>query len=224
MTVFALAGTKGGGGKSTVAINLACELQRRGGRVLIIDTDPQHTAVTWSAMAQQAGNEIPGVTYIHPDTITQQVPQLSEGYDHVVLDTAGRMDSGQRGALMVADVVIYPLAPSVVDVWALAEPMRSLREIQAMQEANGAYVVRATAVINRRQAGTVVAKQVREAAEGMGLSVIGTLNQRVGYAEAFAAGIDVCGYAPSSSAASEVRTLVDDLLELAVADDAQAVA
>lgn len=214
-TIWALAGTKGGSGKSTIAVNLACVLHSRGGRVLLLDTDPQQTATSWSVAAQQSKQDHPVVSYIHPDTITQQVPQLAKDYDHVVIDTAGRMDAGQRGALLVADVVVYPLAPSVLDVWALAEPMRTLREIQMMQEGAGAYVVKATAVINRRQNGTVVGKQIREAAESLGLEVSGTLSQRVGYVEAMAAGLDLARYAPGSTGASEVNQLVDALLEVA---------
>lgn len=225
MTVFAMAGTKGGGGKSTLAVNLACELHRRGSKVLLIDTDPQQTSLTWSIMAERAETDIPAVSYIPSETIIAQVPKLGESYDHVVIDTAGRMDAGQRASLMVADVVVYPVAPSSLDLWALEQSLATLKEIQMMQEVSGAYVVKAAAVINRKQSGTVVAKQIEEALSETGLPVLGSVSQRVGFTEAFAAGTSIVGYAPGSSAAAEVRAVVDSLISYVSDEDAaQAVA
>lgn len=47
MKVIALLNEKGGAGKSTVAINLACALHRQGRKVVLIDADPQGTARDW---------------------------------------------------------------------------------------------------------------------------------------------------------------------------------
>ena len=47
MKVVALLNEKGGSGKSTIALNLACALHRQGRRVVLIDADPQGTARDW---------------------------------------------------------------------------------------------------------------------------------------------------------------------------------
>ena len=48
-TVLAVLNSKGGSGKTTLAINLARALQLRGAEVLLVDTDPQATTRTWAS-------------------------------------------------------------------------------------------------------------------------------------------------------------------------------
>src|SRR2546425_7615110 len=45
--VIAVVNLKGGCGKSTIAVNLACELASGGSKVLLVDNDSQGTATHW---------------------------------------------------------------------------------------------------------------------------------------------------------------------------------
>ena len=52
MAIIAVAGRKGGIGKSTIAGNLAAELMDMGWRVAVLDADPQHSIAAWAAQGK----------------------------------------------------------------------------------------------------------------------------------------------------------------------------
>ena len=52
MAIIAVAGRKGGIGKSTIAGNLAGEFSDMGRSVVLLDADPQHSLVAWAAQGE----------------------------------------------------------------------------------------------------------------------------------------------------------------------------
>ena len=213
--IIAIAGQKGGSGKSTVAIHLAAEWHRRGRRVLLVDADPQGTALTWGEVAAELGNDGPSVIAIG-DNLRATLPELAAGFDVVVIDCPGsRHSRRQLGALAVADVAIIPCGPSTPDVWALAETIRLVDDVQAVR----VEPLRAAVVVNRRST-TVEGRTARETLEQGGhLPVLRVeLGQRVAYSEALAAGLGVTTYAGGSTAGVELRRLVDEVEDFAAAD------
>jgi chromosome partitioning protein len=209
--IIALTGQKGGVGKSTLATSLAAELLARGGRVLLVDADPQGTSRTWGEVAAEGGHPLPtvvamGATMHRPE----QLPRVAQGYDHVVIDGPPRHGDIQRSALMVADLALLPCGPSAADAWALTSSVELLQEARSLRGGLRAYVV-----ITRTQGRTALARSAREALKDCGLPLLGTcLGYRVAYAEALGAGLGVTTYAPRDPAAAEVRALVDELFAL----------
>ena len=207
--ILALAGQKGGAGKSTVAISIAAELVARKRKVLLVDADPQGTARTWGDVASEAGHPLPtiiamGATMHRPD----QLPRVAGGYDHVVIDCPPRHGEIQRSALMVADAVLLPCGPSAADAWALASSVELVTEGRALRPELAASIV-----ITRKQVNTALSKGARDVLAQSGLPVLATeLGYRVAFAEALGAGQGPTTYAPKDAAAAEVRALVDELL------------
>jgi chromosome partitioning protein len=209
--IVALAGQKGGSGKSTLAINLAAEMLARGLRVLLVDADPQGTARTWGAIANEAGHASPTVVSMGSDLWKpHQLPKLAESFDVAVVDCPPRHAEVQRAALMVANLALLPCGPSASDAWALAE---SVELVTAAQRARPELV--AATVVTRKVANTSIGKAARESMAVSGLPMLkAELGFRVAYQEAPAAGLGVAQYAPSSEAADEVRALTGEVLEL----------
>lgn len=203
--IVLIAGWKGGVGKTTVSLNLAHEWFRRGEKTLLVDLDPQASALTWSEIASE--QELDG-----PDTvgmgenIGKQLPRMAEGYDRVIIDSAPREARRMGAALLAADLVLLPCGPGHLDAWAMSDTLRMVEDARALREDLDVRVL-----INRKTQ-TTVGKGAREALASSGLALLeAELGLRVAYQEAPGAGQGVTSYAPSTAAAREVRSLVNEV-------------
>jgi len=206
--IIAVAGQKGGSGKSTIAIHLAAEWHRRGKRTLLVDADPQGTSLTWGEVAEEQSIDAPSVIAVG-DNLRRTLPDLAEGYEIVVIDCPGsRHAKRQLGALAVADFALLPCGPSTPDVWALAETVALVDDLQAAR----LEPLVAGIVVNRRSA-TVEGRTAQDVlSESCSIPVLRTsLGQRVAFSEALAAGLGITSYVGGSTAAVELRRLADEI-------------
>lgn len=116
MMIIAIANSKGGVGKSTVAVHLAAWLQRQGHRVLLADCDTQQSSSQW---VREAAPTVKAMCLKDPDTIISELPALRETTDYIVADGPGSLAEMSRALLLVADKAIVPCKASMLEVRAL---------------------------------------------------------------------------------------------------------
>ncbi len=119
--IIIIGGEKGGVGKSTITTNIAVELTIRGAQVIIVDTDPQKTAINWvdrrNELICQNSNEIKKISGVSKyGNIKEVIQDFVNKYDIVLIDGAGRDSQSLRTGLTVADKFYCPIRASQADL------------------------------------------------------------------------------------------------------------
>ena len=113
--ILAITNQKGGTGKSTLATNLAVCFARTGAEVLLVDADPQHSALDWHADRPEAVPRI-HVVGLPVDHLHREIPPLAKKFAVLLIDGGGRITTAARAAVSVADFVLVPTLPSKPDL------------------------------------------------------------------------------------------------------------
>ena len=120
--IIVCGGIKGGGGKTTVATNLAVMRSLVGRDVLLVDADSvdNRNATDVAALRKEKlGRSDITAVQLQGNTLGQEILRLGEKFDDVVVDVGGQDSVNQRAALVVADALLVPVFPSSFDVWTL---------------------------------------------------------------------------------------------------------
>lgn len=132
---------KGGVGKTTLAMNLAIELQRRGRRPAVVDADHTlRTAQIWADDRVNAGlPPIPAFT--GEGNLMKMLENLHETHDDVILDVRGGDSSEMRTGLVASDILIIPTSGQQNDLDSLEPLEATVKQAQDFNPGLTALVV-----------------------------------------------------------------------------------
>jgi chromosome partitioning protein len=130
MTIIAVANSKGGVGKSTLAVHLAAWLDKQGHRVTLADCDTQQSSSQW---IREAAPQVKALCLRDPDDIINELPMLAQDTDYVVADGPGSLAETSRALLLVADSAVVPCKASMLEIRALDAATKVLRQAQKIR-------------------------------------------------------------------------------------------
>lgn len=128
--IIAIANSKGGVGKSTLAVHLAAWLAKQGHRVTLADCDTQQSSSQW---IREAAPEVKALCLRDPDDIINDLPMLAQETDYVVADGPGSLAETSRALLLVSDAAVVPCKASMLEIRALDAATKVLRQAQKIR-------------------------------------------------------------------------------------------
>jgi chromosome partitioning protein len=203
MAIIAVAGRKGGIGKSTIVGNLAAEFAAMGQTVAVLDADPQHSLVAWAE--QGDGMLARSVEKISAtDALRTRARNAEKDADIVLIDTPPGDPETAYQAALAADLMLLPCGPSPLDMFALKETLALSLKARAERRSKKPRI---RFVPSKVLANTNLGRGLASSLKNMGKKVLPAIGQRVVVAEAVASGLTVAEYAPNSPAHEEFREL-----------------
>jgi chromosome partitioning protein len=141
--ILTVGNTKGGVGKTTLAVQLAITRALTGRDVLVVDGDRQGSAQTALAMRAETGRKpaLACAQYSDGRLLRDQVRHQASKNGDVVIDAGGQDSAALRAALLLSDVLLIPFQPRSVDVWALADIAALVEEVRGVRDGLQAFAV-----------------------------------------------------------------------------------
>jgi chromosome partitioning protein len=205
MAIVAVAGRKGGIGKSTIAGNLAAEFAARGRSVILLDADPQHSLAAWAAQGEgMLSRCVERINHGEAEELRSRAREAEKNADIVVIDTPPGITETIYEAAMAADLMLLPCGPSPLDLFALKDALSLALKARAARRSKKPRV---RLVPSRVMMNTNLGRGLSSSLENMGKKVLPGISQRIALAEAVNYGLTAREYPGASVSQEEFRAL-----------------
>ncbi len=207
--VIAVANQKGGVGKTTLAMNMAAGLTRRGS-CIVVDADPQRSATMWIELSDSL-REFPAKVVPAEDEIKKQIIQLQTEFDYIVIDCPPEIKSDSTmSAIEISQVLLIPLLPSPMDLWASTRIEELINKVQQVNSTISPFVV-----LNQIEPRSAMSRGMDGALQEINIPVLRhRLSRRASYRTAALEGCSVydLGYR-GQVASEEIDNIIDELAQ-----------
>lgn len=204
--IISVTSLKGGVGKSTTAINLAVCFAHSEYKVSIVDVDANQSALRWSGLRDDSLPAVPVYSLTDGMELSKNVKHLNQTHEIVIIDGTPSLSQVTSKIILLADLLIIPILPSGLDIWATEKFLERYRDAEQQQEKH----IPARFLINQNQT-TNLSREVKEVLEQTNIPVFGsTLKSRIAYREAVIKGLGVYEY-KDEKARVEIAELFKEL-------------
>ncbi|TFH08997.1 MAG: cobyrinic acid a,c-diamide synthase [Nitrosomonadales bacterium] len=206
--VIAVANQKGGVGKTTIAMNMAAGLSRRGS-CIVVDADPQRSASMWVELSDSL-REFPAKVVPAEGKLKKQIIQLQTEFDYIVIDCPPEIKSDSTmSAMEISQVLLIPLLPSPMDLWASTRIEELIKRVQRVNPTISAFVV-----LNQIEPRSAMSRGMDEALQEINIPVLRhRLSRRASYRTAALEGCSVYDLGFRGRVASkEIDNIINEVL------------
>lgn len=129
--ILSLSNSKGGVGKTTIAVHLATWLAEQGHNVAFVDSDVQGSSSVW---LKEAAPGIKIFRLLTAEDVLAQLPVIRTQADYVVADGPAGLSEVTRALFYCSDLAVLPCGPSILDLRALIDADNVIAKIQEIRE------------------------------------------------------------------------------------------
>lgn len=208
--IVTVAQQKGGAGKTTLAAHLAVAFTAAGKSVAVVDIDPQQSLSMWFRLREERLGDAGAGLLVNQITgwrVKNEVERLAREHDVVLIDSPPHAETEARIAIRAAGLVVVPVQPSPMDVWATGPTLELARD-----EGTAALIV-----LNRVPPRANLTEEMIAAVKKYGAGLArARIGNRVVFASALSEGRAVGEVQPRGKAAAEIKALAKEILKKAV--------
>ena len=211
--IISFSTSKGGSGKTTLCIALAGVLADEGGRVAMIDTDPQQSLTEWAAKPGRP-ETIDVFSAQNESDLIDLIEACQKTHHVTIIDVQGRVSELGNTAMAWSKLVVVPVQPSAFDATGAANTIRALATVQRVRRTQIGY-----AIVMNRMSGAIrsrTAKAVASAFEEGHIPVMGHFLDREAYRVMTASGGTVFTLTDAQAPGLEKARKESQLFALAV--------
>lgn len=134
MYVITFANPKGGSGKTTSAMLLAEQIALSGGRVSILDLDPNANIISWAEARKERSAPVPFKVHARPDAedTVALIDGMEDTTDYLIIDLEGSKDQIVTFALSRTDLCIIPMDGSPMEARQAAQAVKLVQTTASM--------------------------------------------------------------------------------------------